>query len=321
MNNTIILSKSAILLLLAEIDVPATSYAPAMRLPLWSVLAVLAKYGFDIVIPEMVSYDTGNILRGGWTLRKYFRNSRPAENVYGKASDFLTKGLSDKRLDLGLGEFSGPFLKILSPDKQDASPSSVFIRDLNAIHESALPDGKKNSLIMELQRKSYDPRMGAEAFLNLAVAMSGQLNKVFCLTDDLDLLCSTRDLCEKNDRIQGMTVPDLFKTISDAHAEILSESGFAGVSFENILNAIKEHVDNEQRVRIPLLRARVLYRYSLSEVLHSLAATPSPVSTFVDVKLQQHVAKTAPAKPTGLDKFKQRYGSWSAASLLNKQLG
>jgi hypothetical protein len=143
---------------------------------LLETLTLLARSGFKILIPEMVTYETASLLDNCFDISsEYFSNFKKPP------SSQCIKSFLKKSLDAGLVE-------IVPPLSKDQTLPAIYIRSLHSIRNSrnSIPD-KRLSIIMETRRHETK-HYGEVAAHQLILSMPVTPTPIFYLSDDCHAL-------------------------------------------------------------------------------------------------------------------------------------
>lgn len=139
-------------------------------------LLFLSHQGFAVVIPEMVAYECGRIVRDGSSVNNHLGDVRQTP-LFANASSFLAE----------IPSYHGN-IKIMPAPDDDASPPAAFMRRIWKIINTTTKRRKIHYKFQALQQevtKETKKDYGEMAALNLIGKGFGSINaSVFFLTDD-----------------------------------------------------------------------------------------------------------------------------------------
>lgn len=150
------------------------------------MLKLLARHGYEILIPEMVAYESAGILRDGKSINDYF--PRDAVTLLKKPGvDFLKE----------VGNNFYPNIKIVAPPEQDSSKPASYIRELFRIHNqtSSAYDKRREIVALEGRTNHYGDIAAYEFIAHMPLSAV----PIFYLSDDKGALKKMANLLPAHD--------------------------------------------------------------------------------------------------------------------------
>lgn len=258
---------------------------------LWDTLSVLAKNGFKIIVPEMVAYETGMILRGGETTSQYFARG---------ASD---KPLTTQLENLLRTSFLSGHIDIVPPPPQDVSEAAAFMRNLNRIHSNKDFSLKEKSVQLHAALRAHDKKdYGDIAAQKLIASLKNDGVPIFYLSNDTRATTNVLD-ARKDGQAHALTRINFIDGLRQRH--IFPLIGVQEVPVEMYARVITDYLVSSG-FRPPMQGMPKYTSYAnqkfFSDTLVGIKAKSKPT-----------VAPGKPEEPTrsNLDKFNEKYARFT----------
>jgi hypothetical protein len=204
---------------------------------LLDVLSFLARSGFQVIVPEMVAFEAGDVLHTTDCTRIYFPESKIKPMMAP-----ITAFLRDNALS-GL-------VTIAPPPEADTSPPAEFIRLIGRIHESNKSEEQKKSAIIAARRDFAPLRdFGDIAAQQLVRYMDDKKAPVFYFSEDAKALNAV--LAPRPDlSVHKLPLRCFLEALEDF--DILPSINFEQKTTGSVISAIKKNFDALGRTRIIL---------------------------------------------------------------------
>lgn len=268
--------------------------AKSKPVSLSDVLLLLAQNGYKIVIPEMVSYEAGHILRDGHSIDAYFsQNSLPA---------YLTEFRITRSFLGGVVKSKGN-ISIEPPHANDASASANFMRSIWNLHtDPKCTTKEKRQGIIFLTRTLYKKDFGDEAAHQHIKFMDDTSLPVFYLAEDR--IAAEKAMFLRQDiSLHSLCIAHLFAALKQTR--MLSLIGVADVSLDDFFSIFRASL-NSDGLNVKISSGNFA-KTSKDTLISSLAGLRKKLIR--NINRINAAELTQPAAPVGADRFSRRWGS------------
>jgi hypothetical protein len=254
----------------------------------------MAQHGWSVVIPEMVAYESAQMLRDGSSVSRIFNSRRLDQFI---VEDFLAKVPN-----------SAGNIKIAPPSAKDNSSSALYIRHIWKIHQSRIPEHDKRKSIMDIHRRSPSKDFGEQAAIELIRLEYKCDPACFFLTNDRAARRQATD-----QRIPVINCYDFLKVAETEN--LLGKLNLHGLSFEDYFNCVVMPAHRRNIDRPQYLPGNISGAYCLSSAGQAFAEAMRGIGDemcAIDQTAEpEPLTEIQPMRqgPSGIKRFADRYGA------------